>query len=83
MDKLKEEQYNFDSQHMLNPYLNIAAGIYYISYLKDRYKLEDHQLYSSYHLGVNGSKNYASRQGTYETKYSKKVKEIKKELTKY
>lgn len=84
VDKLKEEQYFFDDWNFLDPYLNIAAGVYYISYIKQQYNINDNtKLYSVYNRGYAGVKRYASRNGTYVTTYSQKVKQVKKELIKY
>ena len=83
MDKLNEEEYFFDSYDMLDPYLNIVAGIYYIAYLKNQYNIGGHRLFSTYNRGYVGANQYASRNGTYVTAYSKRVKEIKKQLTDY
>lgn len=84
VDKLKEEQYMFDDWNFLDPHLNIAAGVYYISYIKDKYNISDNtKLYSVYNRGYAGAKQYASRNGTYVTSYSQKVNAVKKELIKY
>ena len=77
---LKLEGREFESWDRLNPELNIAAGICWIAHLKDAHQLEEHSLFTSYHRGIYGAKDYASRSGSYVSSYSKKVKEVKNEL---
>lgn len=79
---LKSEGREFESWNRLNPYVNIAGGIYWIAYLKDKHNLEDEALFTSYNRGVHGAKQYASRSGTYETRYSREVMRIRTELIK-
>jgi len=81
--QLKAEGREFESWDKLNPRLNIACGVYWISYLKNNHKLDNHALYSSYNRGVYGAKQYASRNGTYETRYSREVVRVKNELLNY
>jgi hypothetical protein len=80
--QLKAEDRNFNSWDRNNPEFNIAGGIYWIAYLKNNHNLEEHSLFTSYNRGVYGAKQYASRSGTYESKYSRKVNKIKNELLK-
>lgn len=80
--QLKLEGWQFDSWDRSDPYFNITAGMYWISYLKNAHQLEYHALFSSYNRGVHGAKQYASRCGTYETRYSREVIRIKNELIK-
>jgi len=70
---LKEESREFDSWSRLNPEFNIAAGMFWIAYLKNEHQLEGHKLFSSYNKGIVGAKKHASRSGNYETEYSRKV----------
>lgn len=77
---LKSEGREFESWNRLNPEFNIAAGICWISHLKDVHQLEEHSLFTSYNRGIYGAKQYASRGGTYESKYSRRVVSIKNEL---
>jgi hypothetical protein len=44
--------------------------------------LEEHSLFTSYNRGVAGAKQYVSRAGTYETRYSREVMRIRTELIK-
>jgi hypothetical protein len=67
----------FDSWDRTNPEFNISAGMFWIGYLKNEYQLEKEALFTSYNRGVQGGKKYASRYGSYESDYSKKVKAIK------
>lgn len=80
--QLKAEGREFDYNNRLDPKLNIASGMYWISYLKGNHQLENHKLFTSYNRGVAGAKQYASRCGTYETRYSREVIRIKNELIK-
>jgi len=70
---LKAEGREFDSWNRLNPEFNISAGMYWLGYLKSNHQLEGHRLFSSYNRGISGAKYYASRHGSYETEYSRKV----------
>jgi len=79
---LKKEGREFKSWDRFNQEFNIAAGILWIDYLKSEHQLEGHRLFSSYNKGVYGARQYASRCGTYETEYSRKVYVIKNELLK-
>ena len=80
---LKNEGREFDSWCRFDPQFNIAAGVFWLSHLKNYYNLEDEVLFTSYNRGVMGAKNYASRNGTYVTNYSKTVKSISDDLTSY
>jgi hypothetical protein len=80
--QLKAQGREFDSWDRNDPYVNIAGGIYWIAYLKDKHNLEDEALFTSYNRGVHGAKQYASRSGTYETRYSREVIRIRTELIK-
>ncbi len=80
--QLKMEGKQFQSWDRLNPKFNIAAGMFWIAYLKDEYQLEGHQLFTCYNRGVEGGKKYASRNGSYKSEYSKKVYEVKNKLIK-
>lgn len=80
--QLKAQGREFDSWDRNDPYVNIAGGIYWIAYLKDKHNLEDEALFTSYNRGVHGAKQYASRSGTYETRYSREVMRIRTELIK-
>lgn len=80
--QLKAEGWEFESWERTDPYLNISAGLYWISYLKNTHQLDEHALFSSYNKGVFGAKNYANRYGTYETKYSREIIRIRNELLK-
>ena len=80
--QLKAQGREFDSWDRNDPYVNIASGIYWIAYLKDKHQLEEHKLFTSYNRGVTGAKQYANRSGTYETKYSRKVMAVRDDLIK-
>jgi len=80
--QLKAEGREFNSWDRSDPEFNIAAGVFWISFLKGNYQLEGHRLFTSYNRGVCGARQYASRCGTYETKYSREVNAIKNDLLK-
>lgn len=80
--QLKAQGREFDSWDRNDPYVNIAGGIYWIAYLKDKHNLEEHSLFTSYNRGVASAKQYVSRAGTYETRYSREVMRIRTELIK-
>jgi hypothetical protein len=81
---LKAERREFDNWDRLNPEFNIVAGMYYLSYLKNTYDLEWHQLFTSYNRGVKGGMKYADRNGTYESSYSRAVvSKVEKFLIEY
>ena len=71
--QFKAEGREFKSWDRTNPEFNISSGMYWIAYLKDNHQLEGHKLFTSYNRGVMGAKKYASRCGSYETDYSRKV----------
>jgi len=81
--QFQAEGRQFDTWEGTNPELNISVGLYWIGFLKNTYGLEGHQLFTSYNKGVAGAKNYASKYGTYESDYSRKVFAIRNELIKY
>lgn len=70
---LKEEGREFDNWDRLNPEFNIVVGMYYLSYLKNTYNLECHQLFTSYNRGARGGRKYADKNGTFESNYSMAV----------
>ena len=78
---LETEGEYYDNWDRFNPEINIKMGMYWISHLKNNYQLENHQLFTSYNKGINGGRQHASRSGSYVSNYSKKVKEVKNELT--
>lgn len=79
---LKEEGREFNSWSRLDFEFNVAAGLCWIAFLKEQYGLEEDSLFTSYNRGVSGAKYYASRNGTYETEYSRKVQKAKEEIIK-
>ncbi len=83
IEGLQVEGYEFKSWSRLNPRFNITAGIFRIAHLKEHYNLEGQKLFTSYNYGVTGGRQYASRNGTYETDYSRKIEIAKKHLTNY
>jgi len=80
--QFKSEGREFKSWDRTNPEFNISAGMYWIAYLKDNHQLEGHKLFTSYNHGVVGARQYASRSGTYESRYSREVNIIRNELIK-
>jgi len=78
---LKLEGKQFDLWSRLNPEFNLSAGLYWLNYLKNK-GLENHSLFTSYNYGINGAKNYASRNGTYISRYSKDVIKARNEINK-
>lgn len=83
IEQLKLEGRVFDTWDRLNPELNIAAGLYWIAYLKNEYNLREDSLFTSYNRGVGGARRYAKKNNTYETSYSRKAQSIKNELLEY
>jgi len=81
INKLKIEGKKFDDWSRLNPRYNISAGLYWLGYLKSE-ELGDHSLFTSYNYGINGAKNYASRNGTYISRYSRDVIKARNEINK-
>ena len=81
INKLRTEGKKFDNWSRLNPKYNISAGLYWLGYLKSE-GLEDHILFTSYNRGINGAKNYASRNGTYISRYSRDVINARNEINK-
>lgn len=80
--QFKSEGREFKSWDRANPEFNISAGMFWIAYLKDNHQLKGHQLFTSYNRGITGAKQYASRSGSYESRYSREVSKIKNELIK-
>jgi len=76
---LKVEGREFKSWSRLNPEFNISAGMCWLNYLKSK-ELENHSLFTSYNYGINGAKNYASRNGTYVSRYSRDVIKARNEI---
>lgn len=83
VEQLKAEGRQFDSWSRLNPEFNIAAGMYLIGHLKNKYDLEGHKLFTSYNQGVTGARAYASRSGSYQSRYSKEVESVKEKFKDY
>lgn len=81
--RLKEEGYEFDSWNRKNPRFNIAAGLFWLSYLKNTYKMEEDRLFTSYNRGIAGGRSYANRNNTYKSDYSEKISLAKENLLKY
>ena len=69
---LKAEGRQFNSWSRLNYKFNISAGIYWIAILKDK-GFQNSQLFTSYNRGIYGAKKYANRNGTYSSRYSRKI----------
>lgn len=80
---LKAENREFNPWNRLEPYYNIAAGLFWLGYLQNTYGLEGDSLFTCYNMGVAGGNYYASRNGTYESGYSRKVAKAKRILTDY
>jgi len=78
---LKLEGRKFNNWSRLNPKFNISAGICLISYLKSK-GMEGEILYTSYNRGIFGAKNYAKRNGTYSSRYSRDVIKARSEINK-
>ena len=76
---LKLESKQFDLWSRLNPEFNLSAGLYWLNYLKSK-GLENNALFTSYNMGISGAKNYASRNGTYISRYSKDVIKARNEI---
>ena len=76
---LKVEGREFKSWSRLNPEFNISEGMCWLNYLKSK-ELENHSLFTSYNYGINGAKNYASRNGTYVSRYSRDVIKARNEI---
>jgi len=76
---LEVEGREFDSWSRLNPEFNISGGLYWMSYLKGK-GLKNNALFTSYNRGINGAKNYASRNGTYVSRYSRDVIKARNEI---
>ena len=69
---LEVEGREFDSWSRMNREFNISGGLCWLNYLKGK-GLEGHGLFTSYNRGIAGAKNYASRNGTYVSRYSRDV----------
>jgi len=78
---LKSEGREFNSWSRMNPKFNLSAGLYWLNYLKGN-GLENDRLFTSYNYGISGAKNYASRNGTYISRYSKDVIKARNEINK-
>jgi len=78
---LKEEGRKFDSWDRKNHKFNISAGLYWLEYLKNK-GFEDSKLFTSYNRGINGAKMFASRNGTYSSRYSRNVEIARKNINK-
>jgi len=79
--QLKVEGREFESWSRMNPEFNLSAGLYWMNYLKSK-GLEGHELFTSYNKGIVGAKNYASRNGTYVSRYSRDVVKARNEINK-
>jgi len=77
--QLKAEDREFNSWSRLNREFNISGGLCWMSYLKGK-GLEGHELFTSYNKGIAGAKNYASRNGTYVSRYSRDVVKTRNEI---
>jgi len=77
--QLKTEDREFNSWSRLNREFNISGGLCWMSYLKGK-GLEGHELFTSYNKGIAGAKNYASRNGTYVSRYSRDVVKTRNEI---
>jgi len=82
INKLRIEGRKFDDWSRLNPRYNISAGLYWLAYLKSE-GLENECLFTSYNKGITGAKNYASRNGTYISRYSRDVIKARNEINKF
>ena len=78
---LKSEDKQFDLWSRLNPEFNLSAGLYWLNYLKNK-GLENDALFTSYNRGIAGAKNYASKNGTYVSRYSRDVIKARNEINK-
>jgi len=78
---LKSDDKQFDLWSRLNPEFNLSAGLCWLNYLKSK-GLKDHSLFTSYNYGINGAKNYASRNGTYVSRYSRDIIKARSEINK-
>jgi len=78
---LKSEDKQFDLWSRLNPEFNLSAGLCWLNYLKSK-GLENDALFTSYNRGIAGAKNYASRNGTYVSRYSRDVIKARNEINK-
>ena len=78
---LEVEGREFDSWSRMNREFNISGGLCWLNYLKGK-GLEGHGLFTSYNRGIAGAKNYASRNGTYVSRYSRDVVKARNEINK-
>ena len=65
----------------LDPEQNIRCGIYMIGELLAKYDGDLHRALTSYNRGEGGANKFYSRNGTYETSYSRSILEIYNDLT--
>jgi len=78
---LKSEGREFEFWSRMNREFNISAGMCWISHLKGK-GLEGHGLFTSYNKGISGAKNYAKRNGTHISRYSRDVIKARSEINK-
>lgn len=64
----------------LDPKQNIRCGVYMIGELLAKYDGDMHRALTSYNRGEGGANKYYSRNGTYETSYSRSIIEIYRNL---
>jgi hypothetical protein len=81
--QLKEESREFDSWDKLNPELNIAVGMYWVSHLKNNYGLKNDHLFTAYNMGVTGAMVFVNRNGNYRSGYAQKVETVKESFKDY
>lgn len=65
----------------LDPEQNIRCGVYMIGELLAKYDGDLHRALTSYNRGEGGANKYFTKNGTYETSYSRSILEIYNNLT--